>query len=379
MAGKSGAAGRVLDLESNDDTITQAEDIEDTLLSEFGASPDDVNFSIRVCAVSSEAKHGMPEEYLFTIDRAELPTLWDRIRDGYGSGLYRAHVFKIDGGKKFKFRQFDLPIRAPAKPTAPVASNSEMAMVLQSMERVMERLDKSPAVAAPSVDPVALFEKAMTTVATMMGAMGGQRQNNTPAPSSPAPSMDTMIAMVDRGIELGKTIGAGGADDFSFGGFMKELIKAPEVQGAIGNVISNIAASRTTAPNGGTPIPPPTPRPQVTDHQPNDPRVILTHNLNYLVGKAASNKPIPLYADWFLDNTPAEIVDQLAAVPNLLDMLCEQHPGVKANREWFSNFIDDVRAQVQPASEPEASHLDGVARNDSETAAHGGANTDPVT
>lgn len=337
----------VADIEEFEDTdaLRDVDNVEESILNEFRAGDADVTFSIKVYSMPGNQRAGDKEFYLFTIDPSDLP-VDDRLRDDYGSGTYRARVYRTMDGKKVLFRQFDMHVLAPTKPTV-MQQASETGTVLAAMERMTERFERALKEAQPQpvtvahADPFAMLEK-MTSIMKNMG-MSQQPQAQTAG-------AEKMVEMLTKGIELGQSVNASGADDVSIGGIIKEIAKQPGVGERLLEVVTSVMQGR-----GVPTLPPPTPKPITQQNNP------MMQMLQFLSHHATKRSDPNLYAEYFIDNTPHDIVTQLMTLPNadLIAQMTGMVSDVGKQPEWFNQFIDGVRVLMQPDSEqPEGAHAD---------------------
>lgn len=342
----------------------------DTLLTAFDGGDADHNYTARVYRINGSAKDGLTQPYLFSLSPEEVSGVQDKLRDDYGSGRYLIRIY--NAGRYFRQISYQIestPKAVSAPVTAPNSVTEIMSGVREMMNEFREEIRRTIVPPAPSVDPVAMFTQAMTTVSTLMGNM----RQPAPQPIAPAPSPDAMLSLVTQGIELGKTMAGGGAvDDNGVMGIIKAMFQQP----GVGEAVVHMIGSRLTptAPPGSQLPPPvhrgdaPPPRPQmVAPHNPQPQgtpdQVALTQTLNQLVEASKTSKNIALHVDWFLERTPSHVVTQLMGMPNLLEQLVAVHPGVAANKDWFGAFIDDMRAAVQPETETAPADNNGIARH----------------
>lgn len=335
------------DLDELEDTeaLRDVDNVEESILNEFRAGDADVTFSIKVYSMPGNQRAGDKEFYLFTIDPTDLP-VDDRLRDDYGSGTYRARVYRTQDGKKQLFRQFDMHVLAPTKPTV-TQQASETGTVLAAMERMTERFERalkesSTITTTPvALDPFAMMER-MSTIMKNMGAIQQPQQQSAGA--------EKMVEMLSKGIELGQSVATNGADDVSIGGIIKEIAKQPGVGERLLEVVTNLMQGRSVAP-------PVAAEPKAIPQQ-NNPMLQM---LQFLSHHASKRSDPELYAEYFVDNTPREIVTQLMTLPNadLIAQMTGMVADVGKQPEWFNQFIDAVRLLMQPDTEhPEGEHAD---------------------
>lgn len=346
------ARERIIDLvpEEDDQKDDAYVDPIDTLLNAFDAGEGNERITARVFRLDGSSRSGAEQPFLFAITPEEAEGVNERLRDTYGTGKYLVRVLR--NGKFFK--QITYHVEAPAPPAAPKQSDvAEIVKAIQANNDAMwQRMEATLAqrTQAPVIDPMSMLEK-MTTVMTnmrgLMPAQHGGQQNN-------APNMEAVFGLVERGMELGKQIAGGDQEDASILGMVKsvvlEVVKQPQFGDMMGSFLQRVTPSAPA-------LTPPTEQPPNVQ-QPSPAQVAFTNVLNYLSAKAALNKDVGLYVDWFLDDTDPQLVQQFINTPNLLDQLCSVHPGVAQNRAWFSKFIDVLKEPAQggapevPTDEP---------------------------
>lgn len=310
------------------------DNVEQTIINEFGDSAKDIRWHIKVYRIASQGRGDEP--YLFTCDPSDLP-IDDRLRDEYGSGKYRARVYK----NNVLYRRFDIAVektnaapRAVANPNTDLgaviadAMAKQSAMLMGMMQAFMTR--QAPVAAAPAYsDPFDVMSKTVTMVTTMMGS-----QNNRPDP----------MEYFTKGIEIAAQFSGGGGGETGALDLVKEFIKSP--------VAAAIADGTLKRRPRQTPDANVRPQPQaqpVRQQAPALPPMLAPYasELAVFVKAAARSSAPELYADMLLDGTfPDIFVKQLLDNDAALDQLGGAVPQVTQYKDWFKSVIDAARAMV---------------------------------
>lgn len=347
------------------------EDTEAVILAEFGKGERDVTWAVKVYRAASK---GEPEPYLFTCSPTELPVI-DRLRDEYGSGLYRVRVFKNNR----VYRYISVSVEARKTPPAPVQvqqpSDGLAAILKQSIDTqnaIMERLlseRNRPVSNQPNT--VELIGSIFGIISQAKNLFGGQPSGG-----------EQTIEMFMRGVEAAKDLG-GDKGNATMMDFLRDLIKSPMVEKMLEGVPTAPMQMPTPIPNsfppgiGEAPIPSPQPQPQPQPPQPernneapqqqdalqNQQLIQIIHNLKYLTTKAAVGADVELYADWIMDNVPIDMLKNIVNDPGALKTLTDMVPEAVPYTAWFASLLavvkesltDDMQgdqddAHVQPAT-----------------------------
>lgn len=309
--------------------------IEDRIRAAFGQVGESDQVSVQISKLVEG--NNRPEAYLFSCAPDDLDNIMDKVRDGYGSGNYRVRIRKnrrIAG-------QFDFSVYVPPKaalPVAPPAQDSAlvamMERLVQSNERLQERLSASPA-ASGGVDGELDRIVKLTTALKVLAP-----------PPPPAVDLAGIIGIVKSGVDLFREMGIGGGGDSDDGmwSVLKEAVKRLPLDQIIAGAMTmpgQAALSAQIAPlNDPARSPPP---------QQQVPPLIamLRQPVAYLVTRAARNASPDLYAEWLLDNLPAdapdEVIEALIARPDLLQVLIAAVPEVQNYGAWFLRLIEVTR------------------------------------
>lgn len=371
MAGASVRAIPLADKDVNDDfddgelgPIADAIEMEEAIAGEFADSDIDVVFQIRVHQLpgTSKTAKGIREVYLFTCDQSEYENINDRLRDDFGSGLYRVRLWARQGSKKKTLRKcFDIEVRAPEKKTdiiAPAVSNdltAVMRMVEESSRRqqdFMERMLSDRRDTPKEVDPFDMMEKLSNIMANM-------QRGNAPA----ATTTNDPTELVLKGVELAERFGSkSGGDGGGIADLIREAIKSPLVETIVKSALARQVAPPAAAPTLHNVPPPPqlTPAAQSTTTAPESPppqaptslQEMFAGQIAYLLEKAKANYDPEIYANWFFVELPPEETAYLCNTPGVLDQAIALVPEVVAHRDWFEEFIELMKDNLAEFEKP---------------------------
>lgn len=333
------------------------EDTEAAILAEFNKGDDAATWKVSVCRA---AKGGEPEPYLFSCSPSELPVI-DRLRDEYGTGSYRIRVYR----NNLIFRSFTVGVEARRAPTTPapavVPASDGLAAALERQTALLERLINQRQQPVQQVDSFGMMTTLLGAIGQIKGLFGA------PATSS----AENAIELFMKGIEAAKDLGGSDKGNTGLMDIVRDLLKSPIIEKMIEGAAANVSVPHTqrmvtTGPGiGETPQPlsaqpppqpttPPTPSNGDTINQQvqppgDDPRLVaMTHNIRYLATKAAANADVELYADWVLDNVPADLLTQLVNDPTALTMLSTAVPEARPYVAWFGQLLELVKEALTP-------------------------------
>lgn len=290
-------------------------------------------------------KKNEPLSYLFKC-HPEAFSL-DELRDKYNGGEFKLYIAR-DGGL---WRTMVISVEPPARITHEMGGPPANADITIAMREGFERQAKqlSDAIAAlrptqPALDIPALLMSA-TSMITALRQASEPSHPPAPAPAPPTPqaSIESMISLLQKGVELGRDItpgAAGPAGDAGFIGLIRDLIRSP----MLGTVLEAARAQTAAA----VPIPAPPPRATqpapaavaVPTPQPSAGVVMLTEPqlrwiAQQLVPKARNNSNPGLYAEYILDNAPPGQVRAFVLQPDAIEQLVRVNPEVQIYRQWF--------------------------------------------
>lgn len=330
-------ANAAVEIEEGEEIEFVGGDQEAAILAEFGEGLDDT-WDIKI--YRQTGKRG-PLPYLFSCTPDDFPIM-DALRDKYGSGNYQARISK--NGTLYKIVRYAIETLT-GPPSLPGAPANELAgVVAQALERQNTMIEGLLAREnAPGPQTQAEQMTAMLGMMKLFKEVMGPAA--APAPAAPALGVTDMIALIKLGSDLG---GEGGGGNTGLLGFVEKMLASPIVEkmleglpaGAAGHVPA-LAAPAAPAPDTLAAQP----QPAAPPGDPNAQQVqaaIMQHNLRYLVGKAAANADVGLYADWVIDNVSREILDLILAHPAPLQELEKFEPAVAQHVGWFNALLEEI-------------------------------------
>jgi len=328
------------------------------VLSEFDKTEDNVSLQIKIYRISTTANvKGQKEAFLFYADPSEFPIL-ERVRDEYGSGIYRVRIYKTVGNSTQMVRAFDFQIEAKqTRVEAPRAPGSDMSVVLAAIEKqnqtmmaFMERMMERPAVQPQTIDPLAMMERTLS----MAGSLAGLR----PEPSQNVMTPDAMITLITKGMEIANTAkgsDSGGAGETNWMDLVKGFFASP-----LAESFAKSALPQPQAPVHQTQSF--IPAPQIPPQQPPAPsmdetRALMLQQIITTLGNFSiqgTDPGAPVVLDWFFNNVPEAMIDALLQDATALDRLSEAFPVIRDRRGWFTAFLAEVqKAGAEPIFENE--------------------------
>lgn len=313
----------------------------ESVLAGFDLTDSNVTYEIRVYRIAStENVKGQREKYLFSVTPTELP-IFDRIRNEYGSGIYRIRVYEYQGRKPILKRAFDIDIEAPTiRSNNSTERPSEIGVVLSAIEKsnanvmaLMERLLERPLVQThQAVDPMVAMERTLTMAASLAGLRQEPRDNGL--------GIEAMLGLITKGMELGQQ-----AQGSSEPKGVMDLIAA-----ALPTLLEKFQM-----PQLGTPQP----QVQPLQHQPNQPmpqqpvspaQAYLVQIIQQLGEQAKQNVDVAQVAPWLDENVPPAMLGELLHDPLALDKLSTAFPVIRDHRGWFTALFNELRKGPDPGS-----------------------------
>lgn len=294
------------------------------------------------------ANRNQKQAYMFTCTPDQFSL--DDLREKYNGGEFRLYVSK--DGRPFKNILVNVePKQVNAgEPAAPGMADVVIAM-REGFAQQAELMREALLAREPAASPLGNMN-----LAELITAIGTLTKNNAPPPA-PAPSSDTAITMLLKGIELARELRetSGGEGEPSLMGLFRDLIKSPMTAQALQAMAAQAATqpqpvvpARPVAPRIAPPVQPqpaPAPAPAVAQPTQGEPvNPMLKHYLGVLVKKAEEGADPALYADVALDNVPEETLRFLIdRPPTAVDALIADHPPIANHREWFNGFVASIR------------------------------------
>lgn len=330
-------------------------EIQDDIVALFGQTGED-RWDIRVYRIVGNHKQGGGELYLFCVTPDELP-IEDRIRDERGGGAYRIRVFK----NRRPFTNFRVDIEEQEKPPEQIKTgggdaSSIVAAINEANTRFMESMRTMLQPIAPAAGGTVSQFKEMVELFKLM----------QPAAAA-VPTIESSLAILQQGIELGKSVAGGGSDTSALGVFA-EIMKNPAIGTAIGNLAMKAAPGPGATPgahvaqqggNGAATIQrtmqaaPPTMPSNVPMDQ-NAVTALINSHIAYLVSRAVNGSDPALYAEYVLDNLPGPTIEVLLASPNVIGELAQINGAVGNHVVWFQNLLNEIRAMVEAGTDDSA-------------------------
>lgn len=301
------------------------------------------------------------------IDDYSFSQLCTRIREDFGTGLYK--VQGRDSKGKFKFRKM-VGIQAPIDPTADEA-NSSPATLIASMSRAMaEQQDRFERLMlnAPTVqtDPIKQMTEMMTAMGGMMGALGLSGQNQQPPKTMLETLTELKLTKDIMGDLIGNAESSGQVDNFwgaiaetvkSFGGPLMQAVSLAQQHGKI-NPDGVIQPPALPSPESEV-------EPEIKEHpegmQPESENMTLKEmreQLEFLLTQAKNKIEATAVADFIIEQMPDEdsAYDSLEAFlqqDSCLDRCAMIVPEVNEYREWFINWRDAMLVKLAAMIESE--------------------------
>ena len=324
-----------------------------SVLAEFDKTEENVKLQIKVYRVAGgQSVKGQRERFLFYADPSEFPIL-DRVRDTYGSGIYRVRIYKTVGNRTGLVRSFDFDIEAPEPKSAPVNSNSsDLALVLSAMreeqaatrallERAMERPREEMRV---GFDPMVMVEKTISMASNLAGLKSDK---------SSGLSVENMMALISKGMEIGQQSAANGGGDGGSKGIM-DIIDSALRSPLVSDILSR---QLTPAPPGFNPGAGPMnfqPQPQtsmpIVPVNPASPQtaipptnVFFAQIVSQLGEQARRGIDVAQVVPWVDAHVPAAWVGEILNDPLTLDRLSGGFPIVREFRGWFAALLNELR------------------------------------
>lgn len=280
------------------------------------------------------------------LDDYTFSQLVARIRDDYGTGIYKIQARNADG--TFRYSQ-KIGVRAPNKPDSEKSGNDATGVI----ETVSDALERQRLTLAqmmnqqPQIDPIDQMTKMMTAMGGMMAAMGLGQQNQPP-PKTPLENMMEMKMMKEIAGELFSPGEAGG--ESGFWGAMGNI-----AQGLGGPLMAAIAAgqqSGAVSPDGVIQLPgpvaeePPQTEPEKDTSAENQTMQLesMKTQLSFLANQAKNGVPVSEAISFVMNALPEddEILDSLESFlqrPDCIDQCILVVPEVGEHRPWFSEWI----------------------------------------
>ncbi len=353
----------------------EAEATLDDILAAFNASEDDVTWNIRIHRIAGNNKLGYGEPYLFSCSPEELP-IDDRIRDGYGTGKYRARVYK----NRRLYRSFQIEIEAALEPPKAKESENPTGGIEKLMEQqnrffntIIDRLTAPAPV--PQINPMEMMTGMITALAGL----------NNLIPKAPVieNASDKAMEMFTKGIELAQKVAenSSGSGETGLLDIVKTFIQSPAMEGIVGGMKNNQQTNQNPMghynqapqriPQTGPNMVPPVMPPNVGQMSIEQIQRLIKDQIDYLCSQAIAGKDPALYAEWILDNMPPMQIQYMLNQKNIIGELTGINPAIGNHIPWFQQLLEAMREMMQA----DEADLDDT-RSDSERA--GSTNNDGI-
>ena len=357
----------------NEALIMDQEDALQKILAEFGKGDEGVVFTVRVTRVPVSAtgktnQPGAKETFLFDCDQSEVPGMATKLRDVYGSGVYRARIKennKLIGA-------IDFHVEAPPNRVPVLQDNNKndtlLVQLIEKMDRrieaLQERILTREAPPQPAFDPMAMLNSTVGVITSL--------QNAIPKPEN------NMIDIFKLGIEMGKNAGGESGEtgvmdvlkslaekiDFSKLSFPMQQNPQPAPRSV------PIQSRPVYAPNGATPgaarpanpVPQPQPEnaapgvaPEERRREAGQPLAAFAPQLALLVSKAARGGRAEVWADVMDEELPDPAFEFLMSMDNqtLLKSCADVEPRILQYQDWFIRLIECLREIWESTDEAE--------------------------
>ena len=322
---------------------------EQKITSEFDADNKDVKWLIKVYRVIE--KEGKMN-WLFNCLPSELPII-DKLRDAYGSGLYRARVYKNGS----LYRALDYSIEAPkfmdqmknplqqSSAQQPADVTNIVNAMLAAQERQFLKLQEILVNRAPPATGFNMQE-AMTGVLAMMVQM-----KSFLAPSQPNTGG---IDMLLKFMEIAKEIGGGGGET-NFLDVIRDVVKSDVFGKALeASVVPQLPAQSATSQPAKKRLPVQAAQTASVASTTNSnevnsmkvPAIVIKQYLGQLISRAERGSDPALYAEFVLDNVADTIYEkplvEFLSRENVVDELAKIDGRVQQHVEWFNELRDSV-------------------------------------
>lgn len=346
------------------------DEIEQRIKSEFDADDNNVRWLIKIHQVNGSTRSGKGEDYLFSCDPSEMPII-DRIRDRYGSGVYRVRVWR--NGRLHN--QWDYSIKAPAdwKPPAIIPESvtqvkpsevQTLAGMLETMQRqnmdmmrsLISEMRQPPVSQQPVIDPFAMFEKALGFASALIKPQ--------------TPDFNGMIELFTKGMAIGRESNAGPDEGGAFGLIGKALENLPAIVemvkgGQPATMPQQTGYVANPVPNNYQPAPQaipqqspqPSQQPQPTGNPQQDAAAMISAKIDALIPKAQRGTDPTLIAEYLEEELQAEnplALQILVTVPDVLEQLAVIKPVIRQFMPWFTAVLASLREGVQYEPEEHA-------------------------
>lgn len=349
----------IVDTEYQDISELQA-DIDSTIAgitAEFDADENAVDYLIKVYRIKEKTGK---MAWLFNITPDELPIM-DRLRDEYGSGLYRTRIYK--NKKLYRTLGYEIEASRTARMNylsqAPENKTSEITLLINALQsqqtaqlnQLKELMMQFAGRQASPINP-------MEMMSSMMNAMIQMKTFMTPATNTaPVMGVEKYMEMFLKGIEISKDIGGGGGET-NLLDVVRDLVKSDWISKAIDATAAQSAPQPPPAPHtlpapGGIKQSPVSQPP--VNKTPGDETVLksmmIRNYVGQLVERAERDSDPELYAAFILDNVPEELIKEYIVREDLIAELSKINPKVSEHVDWFMELREAINSMFENDTE----------------------------
>lgn len=351
----------VIDVESEEDHLfSDDKKIEEEILREFNADGEEKEWRITVKKIDQRTKK---QETCFVLSPDEIHSIFDKLKNEFGPGVYRAYVTCNNVLKRNLEYRIAKPLETAAVPQQ-ASQISDIAQLIRQQNEQMAAIMRGQTPNAPQ-DPMAMFT-------AMMGAIASMKEVFV-QPSQPAADPMKMTEIFFKGFEMAREV-EGGNSSSSVYDVIKEIIRSPLGE-KIGDQISHLQYQ----PNAGSAPSPtgvPVARPQPIKQQLNAPAIQVQTNarpadnpnpeqtsvpaglqgmpqafidqmrgqLKMWADRARAGSDPALYADLALDTYEPQVLQMAILRPDLREIAQYLAPESLEVWPWFQQLIEEINA-----------------------------------
>jgi len=280
----------------------------------------------------------------------------------HGRGTYRIKVYAPNEFGKVvmkvnKLERYEGAVEAAIVPPQPGNSDAVMALadaMLKGFEKLGALIVQTQ---TPTVDPAAQRRVMLEEMALMRDMFAPN-----PATAQPVQSLDSMLSLFQKGLELGQGMNPAEPAE-GMAGFLQAIKPFAE---PLGKIVENIASKQTAAPApqpARVALQPPVARPDAVETRspesqpPEDPEMFASlkyrpfkNYIDQLVAVVQNNPETDpyAYACMILDNVPNEALEILLADGQMVDNFIKVSPAVADHRVWFDELAKELHELTKP-------------------------------
>lgn len=326
--------------------------IEDEIAAEFGADGES-EWIVTVKQVNALTKK---QDTCFKMSPGELPGLFDRLKNEYGPGEYRAYVTRNGELKRNLAYRIAKPLASATMQPAP-SQISDLGRLLERQTEMIANLVRggtpSP---APAPDPMAMFS-------SMMTALAGAKEMFS-QPPAPQTNIKEFIEIITLAKDLtGDNGGGKGVIDL-----LSELVRSPIAEEIAGQFKQERQTpqqliARPVPQKSTTMIKPPqnnAPVPELLQFLDQATIAQLKSQIDFLVTRAAANSDPNLYAEMLCDILPVEMISTFFERDDLMPSLTYLNPAVGQYPQWFEEMREAVNHILTADGDAEDNDADAM-------------------